>query len=335
VGKVADVGGAALQTDVFAPGARQAALDRQAAGKAVAPTAKIFSPFHWIAESLQISNFITWQRHIEGMVANGVKYLQEHPEAVDDKNFRFTRDHLGGFGAGDREFRFLTQRMADFGFSLEGLSRDALRTAGSDKPILSPEFNKAIQQLTLNEITLESSLTSRMPFLQTNGLGVLMNPFLGWPIQKTYQVMRQLREPNGEATTKALRTGLAAYAAILPIGMAVAWLRNKFDEDVLGRKQNISDLSQIHDAKSGFMTALDNASRIGTFGMIGDFSNSFLNDDNTRPVSFDSRVYFLNTIENGHSCKTLAGTDCFRTWARSITCSGRTTRRPGRAIASA
>jgi hypothetical protein len=297
VGRLADVGGAALQTDLFAPGARAKALARQANGQAVAPTIKPLSPFHWIAESLQISNFITWQRHIEGLVAQGAKYLKDHPELADDKNLKLTRQMVGG-GFGDREFRFLTQRMNDFGFSLEQLVRSAVKNKGSGKPMLSDEVNKAIQQLTLNEITLESSLTSRMPVLQTNGLGVAMNPFLGWPLQKTYQVLRQLREPNGEATRRAFIGGLAAYAAILPLGMAAAWLRNKFDEDVLGRKQNVSDLGTIHDVPSSIMTALDNASRIGTFGFIGEGANYFLSDDNVRPLSLDSRVFVLNTIEN-------------------------------------
>jgi len=256
------------------------------------------SPFHFVAECLQISNFITWQRHIEGMVTGGAQHLELHPELVDDKNFKVTREMLGGFGAGEREFNFLSQRMNDFGFSLEQLVREAHANKGTDKPILRPEVDKAIQQLTLNEITLESSLTSRMPALQTSGLGVAMNPFLGWPLQKTYQVLRQLREPNGEATGKAMRNGLAAYLAILPVGMAVAWLRNKFDEDVLGRKQNISDLSNIHDVKSGLLTALDNASRVGTFVLIGEGANTFLNDDNVRPMSLDSCVFFLNTLEN-------------------------------------
>jgi len=298
VGRTADVAGAALQTDVFAPGARDKALANQAAGKPIAPTLKVLSPFHFVAECLQISNFITWQRHIEGMVTGGAQHLELHPDLVDDKNFKVTREMLGGFGAGEREFNFLSQRMNDFGFSLEQLVREAHANKGTDKPILRPEVDKAIQQLTLNEITLESSLTSRMPALQTSGLGLAMNPFLGWPLQKTYQVLRQLREPNGEATSKAMRNGLAAYLAILPVGMAVAWLRNKFDEDVLGRKQNISDLSNIHDVKSGLLTALDNASRVGTFGLIGEGANTFLNDDNVRPMSLDSRVFFLNTLEN-------------------------------------
>jgi Serine/Threonine/Tyrosine Kinase found in polyvalent proteins len=300
VGRVADLSGAALQSDVFAPGAREKALQRQAEGKAIAPTLKVASPFHFIAECLQISNFITWQRHIEGMVLAGVKHLQAHPELMDDHDFKFTRDNLSSFGAGEREFNFLTQRMADFGFSLEQLARDGVRNAeaGGKKPLLSDEVNKAIQQLTLNEITLESSLTSRMPQLQTSGLGVAMNPFLGWPLQKTYQVLRQLREPNGEATHKAFRNGLLAYAAILPIGMAVSWLRNKFDEDVLGRKMNISDLGNIHDVKSGLLTALDNASRIGTFGFIGEGANYFLNDDNVRPITLDNRIFFANTLQN-------------------------------------
>ncbi len=202
------------------------------------------------------------------------------------------------FNAGEREFGFLTKRMNDFGFSLEQLSREAYKNRGTTKPILSERVNRSLQQLTLNEITLESSLTSRMPILQTNGLGAAMNPFLGWPLQKTYQVLRQMREPNGEATTKALRTGLTAYLAILPVGMAAAWLRNKFDEDVLGRKMNVSDLGNIHDVKSGMLTALDNASRVGTFGFIGEGANYFLNDDNVRPITLDNRIFFANALQN-------------------------------------
>jgi hypothetical protein len=102
----------------------------------------------------------------------------------------------------------------------------------------------------------------------------------------------------GKASLKAIRTGLTACMAILPLGMAVAWLRNKFDEDVLGRKMNISDLGNIHDFKSGMMTMLDNASRIGTFGFIGEFGNYFLNDDNVRPVTLDNRIFLANTIQN-------------------------------------
>jgi hypothetical protein len=298
VGRAAELGSAVLQSDVFAPGAREKAIQRQAEGKAVAPTMKVLSPFHFAAECLQISNFITWQRHIEGMVSSGVLHFVEHPELVEDAGFRFDRKNLSGFGAGEREFNFLTERMSNFGFSLEQLAREAYRNRGSDKPILSAEVNKAISQLTLNEITLESSLTSRLPLLQTNGLGVAMNPFLGWPLQKTYQVLRELREPNGLATAKAFRGGLAAYMAILPIGMAASWLRNKFDEEVLGRKMNVSDLGNIHDLKSGLMTALDNASRIGTFGFIGEGLNYTLNDDNVRPITLDNRIFFANTIQN-------------------------------------
>ena len=102
-----------------APGARDKALANQAAGKPIAPTLKVLSPFHFLAECLQISNFITWQRHIEGLVAGGAQHLELHPELVDDKNFKVTREMLGGFCAGDREFNFLNQRMNDFGFSLE------------------------------------------------------------------------------------------------------------------------------------------------------------------------------------------------------------------------
>lgn len=305
-GTAADVAGAALQHDVWAPGAREKALARQAAGEPVAPSFKALSPFHWMAKCLEISNFITWQRHIEGMIAGGVKHLELHPELVEDNSFRFTPKTLNGFNPGDREFNFLTDRLGQYGVSIEQLVRDAYKNQGTGEPMLSPEMRKNIQQVVLNEITLESSLTSRMPSLQTGGLGTAMNPFLGWPLQKTYQVMRGFREPDGTKLASSFRNGLTPYLAILPLGMAAAWLRNKFDEDVLGRKQNISDISQIHDVKSGLMTALDNASRVGTFGLLGEGANYFLSNDNVRPLSVDSRVFFVNTLlSTGNSVRTL------------------------------
>jgi hypothetical protein len=296
VGTAADVGAAAMQHDVWGPGAREKALARQAAGQPVAPSLKALSPFHWIAKCLEISNFITWERHIEGMVAAGANHFESNPEHYADNDFRFTPKTLNGFNPGDREFNFLSDRLAQYGASIEQLSREAYDNRGTSKPMLSHEMRKNIQQVVLNEITLESSLTSRMPSLQTKGLGTAMNPFLGWPLQKTYQVMRGFRQPDGVAS--AFRNGLTPYLAILPLGMAAAWLRNKFDEDVLGRKQNVSDISQIHDVKSGLMTALDNASRVGTFGLLGEGANYFLSNDNVRPLSVDNRIFFLNTLEN-------------------------------------
>jgi len=61
---------------------------------------------------------------------------------------------------------------------------------------------------------------------------------------------------------------------------------------------NVSDLGEIHDVKSGMLTALDNASRIGTFGFIGEGANYFLNDDNVRPITLDNRIFFANALQN-------------------------------------
>lgn len=315
VGKMADRGAAVLQMDAGAPGWKNKALARQAAGQPTAPTVKLLSPFHWVAKCIETANFITWQRQLEGMVTAGANHFIDHPEALADDDFKFTREHLAPhWPAGEREFDFLKSQIENYGYRLEWLARDAQKNAGSGKPILPEEFSTKLAQIVLNEVTLESSLTSRIPMLQTKGLGVAMNPFLGWPIQKTYQVFRQAgREPDGTTQTRTiagrefnytLMKGLTPYLAIVPVGMAAAWLRNKFDENVLGRKQAISDLSSLRQPNSpkafgdDLLVSLDNASRIGTFGFVGEYANNFLNDDNVRPVTLDNRIFFVNMLEN-------------------------------------
>ena len=47
----------------------------------------------------------------------------------------------------------------------------------------------------------------------------------------------------------------------------------------------------IHDFKSGLLMALDNASRIGTVGRIGESANMFSNDDKVRPILLNSSIF--------------------------------------------
>ena len=296
-GRLADIGSAALQTDIGLPGWKEKALARQAAGQASAPTIRALSPFSWLAECVNVGNFITWHRHMERMAAEGAIHFDNNPADLNNPDFKFDRKQVGGFNAGDREFKFLKTKMEEFGFSLEQIAREAYSNKGKDKPILSDNVSKMVMKMMLDEVMLESSITARMPLLQF-GIGTAMNPFLGWPIQKTHQVLKGLREPNGERTNRALATGLLAYTAILPLAMCIAFIRNKFDEEVIGKKANVSDLSNIHDFKSGVEISLNNASRIGSLGMAGDFLDLIHNTDSARPVTLDSRIFFASTIQN-------------------------------------
>jgi len=253
-----------------------------------------------MAQVIQLGTFIRWSKTYESMVSQAAEHFKANPEHMADPAFKFAAKDLG-HEAG-RTWDYLNESMNRFGMSFEELARDAVTRREKDElaPLLESMTYRHIAQQALNESTLESSLTTRMPAFSTTPLGQAMNPMLGWAIQKSYDAWRGFREPNGMKSMNAFRTGLLAYAAILPIGMAFALLRNKFDEDVLGRKQNVSDLTtmRLDDPQDAFLTVLDNAARVGTFGIAGEIPNYWLNQDNSRPLSVDSRVFFVSTLLN-------------------------------------
>jgi len=274
-------------------------VGRAQEGKAVFPTLKPLSVFHWAAQVIQLGGANAWAKIYEGNVMAGVEHFASHPEDLANKDFQFTAKHLGW--PEGRAFDYLKSSMTKYGMTFEQLTRDAVarREADSTAPLLHQSTYRYAAQQCLDDMTMESSLTTRPTWLMTNSLGQMANPMLGWAVHKGYDAVRGFREPNGQKSYSAFGTGLAAYAAILPIGMAFAMLRNKFDEDVLGRKQNVEDLTTIHDPKSALLTVCDNASRIGTFGVFGEVPNYWLNrDSGVRPISIDSRVFFLSTILN-------------------------------------
>jgi len=268
-------------------------------GKGIFPTLKPLSAFHWAAQVIQMGGAVRWAKIYEAATMRAVEHFEAHPDDAADPKFNFEAKHLGM--PSGRAFDYLTQTMVKYGMSFEQLARDAASRRESDPtaPLLQDKMYGYIAQQSLDDMTMESSLTTRPTFLMTSSLGQLANPMLGWAIHKSYDAWRGFREPNGKASLNGFRTGLLAYAAILPIGMAFAMLRNKFDEDVLGRKFNVEGLEGIHDAHSALAITLDNAARIGTFGMAGEIPNYWMNQDNgVRPLSIDGRIFFMSTIWN-------------------------------------
>ena len=102
----------------------------------------------------------------------------------------------------------------------------------------------------------------------------------------------------------------------MPIGLAYALMRDKYDEEILGRKQNVLHLG----ADNPFTSMLDSVARVGTFGIFGEIPNSIINVDTVREVSVDSRVFLVNTM--------LSVKNALSTWVRQGTADYSTVYRP-------
>ena len=256
------------------------------------------SAFHYLARVIQVGNSVAWCKKFESVVKAGMEHFADHPEDMNDPSFKFTAKQLGVTEG--RAFEYLQFAAGKYGIDLREAMEDAIRrqAGGKDEPILTDKIIQRIAQLSLDDMTMESSPTNRAAFFVNNSLGQLSNPMLGWTLQKTYDVVRSMREANGQRSLNGYKSAMLAYAAILPLAMVAALVRNKFDEDVQGKKQNVSDLTTIKTPEEAFLTALDNAARVGTFGIAGEAMNMAVNKDNTRPMTLDGRLFFLQTIEN-------------------------------------
>jgi hypothetical protein len=81
----------------------------------------------------------------------------------------------------------------------------------------------------------------------------------------------------------------------VPVGLAVAWFRDRYDEELLNKKSNRQD------PLGSFTGMVDGLAWVGTFGVWGDIANSFLNRDTQRPFSVDNRVYFVSSLLSAKS----------------------------------
>jgi hypothetical protein len=268
------------------------------AGRSMQLVASRLSAFHYLARVIQLGNSVAWANKMTAVIQHGLDHFEDHPEDVNNPDFEFTAKQLGVTQG--RAYDYLQFAMGKYGLDLREMIQDAQRRRAEDKgaPLLTDAIYRRIAQVSLDDFTMESSPTTRPAYLVNNSLGQLSNPMLGWTLQKTYVVARAMRNANGQRSFNGYKTAAIAYAAILPMAMMAAYIRNKFDEDVQGKKQNVSDLSTINNAQQAFLTALDNAARVGTFGIAGEFANYAANQDNARPMSLDGRLFFLNTLEN-------------------------------------
>lgn len=261
----------------------------------VFPTLKPHSLFTYQAQVLHAGEIIAWWKTYESYVAKALKHFAVNPVDLNDPAFKFTGKELGLSG---RAFDYVTESMARYGLSLEQVAREAhkRRLTDPNARLLSLDQYRALAAQSQNEITLEANISTRAPAFVVDAKGQLVAPFLGWAVSKGYDAWRGFREPNGKASWRAFGTGLLPYIAILPIGLAYALMRDKYDEEIVGRKQNVRDLTTIKDGKDAFLTVLDNAARMGTFGILGEVPNKFFNYDTQRDFSLDNRILFVNSL---------------------------------------
>ena len=279
-------------------------IGRARSDRPIYPTFKPHSVFTWGAQITHMSTTMQWWRTYESLLAAAVKHFDSNAADLSNPEFQFKPSDLSklGFNSGWRAWEFLSHRVADYGLgSLEQLAREAIRRRAENPKasLLSNDAYIKLAQLAQNEITLDSGLATRSAFLVTNDKGALINPLLGWAVNKSYDFLSGFRNPDGKLSREGFQTALVAMMfGVLPAALAYALMRDLYDEYVMKRKANVRDLGSVNNTKDAFMTALDNFSRVGTMGIAGEVLNQSINYDSARPVSLDSRIFAVSTALN-------------------------------------
>lgn len=260
--------------------------------------------FTYTSQVMQGGSIIGVWRGYTRMILKAVRFFRANPKALNDPKFRFTAADLGyrkGILLND-EFAFdsMREEFEKQGVgSLEGITRDAIRRQdaappGAKVPVMTRQQMQLIGFVGPNQILQDGSNSNRPTWMTTNPILKQMTTLLGWSMTNFKNVILAFREPGGENSYRAARKGLVAYAALIPIGLAFAMLRDEYDERVLVKKANVLGLGEGNNA----MAVIDMLDRAGTFGIGGNFANSMINQDINREFSLDSRVFFASSLLN-------------------------------------
>lgn len=284
------------------------------------PQYPVFRPHASFSTFVQIMNNSmidgTWEAYGD-MVERGVEFAKDPATSgkFREAGFEFTAEDLGYkrrlFGFSDDALAFQKMRvtMQNYGINLEHAVAAAMEEGA---PLFTEHQYSLLASMTQNEISLESSITNQPTAFMTQGALRFSKPLLGWSFAKMDQLRGGMRDANDQRYQ--FMTAMKMFGAMVPLGMAWALLMDQYDEKVIGKKSNLRPLlnplnpeNELLDVGRAF---LERTARVGTFGFAGDIAHGMANfqeGGNTRGISFDHRVVFMNAIQGFMQSTTALG----------------------------
>lgn len=261
------------------------------------PTIRPLAPFStmqtWMDPSLVMG---TW-RTFDDLVARAVKHFKDNPASAADPNFTFQSKDLGyrnGFLLRDKDaFEFLKERLLEYGMSLEGLARDAITR--NEGRMFTQQQDQLLATVAMSELSLNSSLSNSPEWLLRNPVLRFATPLLFWPMARMEQLRQAFRGPQGQLDRHTAMQGVKILASLLPIGLAYAWMRDEYDEELTGKKSNIRGFG----TDNNFLAAVERLSSVGSFGLWGDVGNvvgNMAGEGDLKGISLDQRLVFANLM---------------------------------------
>ncbi len=278
-------------------------------------TLKPLAPFTMGSQFQHRAAVRGWLQVTRRVLNQAAAHMRKNPADAANPKFRFDYQTMGGSkffglfgGPSQRAWEYVQNTLESAGVSIE----EAARQINAGEPALTDLQTHSIIALAQSEITLNTSAITR-PTGTTGLRGLIANPvispLLGWSIAKMADVAKTSRAADltsGEGRFETLEflnkkdamafgSAMTAFVlGVLPVSLAFAWLRDEYDEEIVGKKANVQTFAKDN---AGF-ALVDRLARVGTFGFAGDVINSLVNFDTAREFSVDSRILALNTFHN-------------------------------------
>jgi hypothetical protein len=316
-------------------------IGRAEEGQGAFPVFRPQAIFSQIAKQSSMANTIATWKMFRNFIANAADYIEAHPEAMElykSKGMIFNENALGksgldkalaemGYGKSflffnnSKAYHHMYNTLVEGGFNLEKVALDYIERRKSDSkadPLdagYAPDNSllMALAHTTQSQVMLETDVTTRAPGFLTNPIMYASMPLLGWSVQKFVDINKSMmNDRNAYGSFLGTVEGMKAYLAILPVGMVYAFLRDEYDEEVLGKKSSLQSGKGLFfkgdgmpsieefqtDPHNAVQVAVERFDRVGIFGFGGEMANNIINDESARELSVDSRVYALNTLRN-------------------------------------
>lgn len=254
----------------------------------------------WMHHALIESNWKTF----DDLVLRAVRYLEANPALIGRKDVNLTMADLKyskrlGIFSDERAFLYMKEALQRHGMTVEGVANEVIarrRANPNDRRIFTREQDMSLASLAVSELASEGNISNNPTFLYNPALRASAL-LLAWSFRRVEALRTTWREPSGEWSYRALLNGASVMMALLPIGLAYAFLMDEFDEEITGKKSNIRGFGQ----DSNGLAALEQLSRMGMFGLWGDLGNTignFAGEGDLRGLSIDNRVVWVNSMLN-------------------------------------
>lgn len=258
------------------------------------------APFSYYAQVLNEALVVNNWKITKEFIGSGLEILQDGNSQADWTLKKWASElNLNTFDK-DSFVKFMSVLEDEYGVSFYQLIREAKGRIDRNQDILSDRTSYLLAGMALTNITQEGSIANMPVGAYNNSVMKFITPLLGWPYRQSLKVASKIMKNDGDRfTMQGLSRALLAMSVVAGGGLAISMAVDAYSEELLRKRRNLAPLSS-EGAFARAHAVMEHLTRVGTFGLAGDFALEFINigtgEGDLRGLSPERRVVALNSV---------------------------------------